>query len=123
MKLYQLIDSKDALKKLNETEGLPFKVALRLSIDIRKIDDILEVYERKRRELINKYGKKDENGELLINNDQAVLTDKVAFSNEFSALVMEEVDLNMKTIKIDDLENSRGLTPGDISKISFLLEE
>lgn len=123
MKLYNLIESKGPLKKLNDTEGLPFKVALSLSKDIREIDDILTVYEQKRKELINKYGKKNEKGELMVNNDQVELIDKTAFANEFNQLVSEDVDLKLTKIRIDDLENSRGLTPNDISKISFLLEE
>lgn len=123
MKLYQLIESKDSLKKLNTAEGLPFKTALSIAKDIKEIDEVLQVYENKRRELINKYGKKDDNGELIIKNDNIELTDRTAFISEFNALTMENVDIEVKKIAIDDLENVKNMTPNDINNISFLFEE
>lgn len=123
MKLYQLIESKDSLKKLNTAEGLPFKTALYIAKDIKEIDEVLQVYENKRKELINKYGEKDENGELVIKDDSVKLTDRAAFINEFNALAMEDVDIEIKKISVDDLENVTSLTPSDINNISFLLEE
>lgn len=123
MKLYQLIESKDSLKKLNTAEGLPFKVAFSLAKDIKEIDEALTVYENKRKELINKYGEKDDNGELVIKDDSVKLTDRAAFVNEFNALAMEDVDIEIKKISVDDLKNVTSLTPSDINNISFLLKE
>lgn len=122
MKLYQLIESKDSLKKLNTAEGLPFKTALSIAKDIKEIDEVLQVYENKRRELINKYGKKDDNGELIIKDDNIELTDRTAFVSEFNSLTMEDVDIEVKKIAIDDLENVKNMTPNDINNISFLFE-
>lgn len=122
MKLYQLIESKESLKKLNTAEGLPFKVAFSLAKDIREIDEALTVYENKRKELINKYGKKDDNGELIIKDDNVELTDRFAFANEFNSLVMEDVDLDIKKINVDDLESVDNMTPSDINNIEFLLD-
>lgn len=123
MKLYQLIESKDSLKKLNTAEGLPFKTALSIAKDIKEIDEVLQVYENKRRELINKYGEKDEKGELVTEGDNVKLTNRAAFTNEFNTLAMEDVDIEIKKISVDDLENVTSLTPSDINNISFLLEE
>jgi hypothetical protein len=96
MKLYQLVESNDSLKKLNTAEGLPFKTALSIARDIKSIDEVLQVYGNKRKELINKYGEKDENGELVIKDDNVKLTDRAAFANEFNALAMEDVDIEIK---------------------------
>ena len=123
MKLYELLESKDSLKKLNTAEGLPFKTALYIAKDIKEIDEVLQVYENKRRELINKYGKKDDNGELIIKNNNIELTDRTAFVSEFNALTMEDVDIEVKKIAIDDLENVKNMTPNDINNISFLFKE
>lgn len=123
MKLYQLIESKDSLKKLNTAEGLPFKTALYIAKDIKEIDEVLQVYENKRRELINKYGKKDENGELIIKDNNIELIDRTAFVNEYNGLVMEDVDIDIKKITIDDLENVTTMTPNDINNISFLFAD
>jgi hypothetical protein len=123
MKLYQLVESNDSLKKLNTAEGLPFKTALSIARDIKNIEEVLQVYENKRKELVNKYGEKDENGELVIKDDSVKLTDRAAFVNEFNALAMEDVDIEIKKISVDDLENVTSLTPSDINNISFLLEE
>ena len=123
MKLYQLIESKDSLKKLNTAEGLSFKTALSIAKNIKEIDEVLQVYENKRKELINKYGEKDEKGELITEGDNVKLTNRAAFVNEFNALAMEDVDIEIKKISVDDLENVTSLTLSDINDISFLLEE
>lgn len=123
MKLYELVESNDSLKKLSTAEGLPFKTALSIARDIKEIDEVLQVYENKRKELVNKYGEKDENGELVIKDDNVKLTDRTAFVNEFNALAMEDVDIEIKKISVNDLENVTSLTPSDINNISFLLEE
>ena len=123
MKLYKLIEANESLKKLNQAEGLPFKVALSLAKNIKEIDEVLTVYENKRKELINKYGKKDKDGELVIKDNNIELTDKVAFANEFNSLVAEDVDVDIKKIKVDDLENVKNLTPNDINSITFLFAD
>ena len=83
----------------------------------------MQIYENKRKELINKYGEKDENGELVIKDDGVKLTNHAAFVNEFNTLTMEDVDIEIKKISVDDLENVTSLTPSDINNISFLLKE
>lgn len=123
MKLYQLVESSDSLKKLNATMGLPFRTALSIAKDIKEIDDVLQIYEKKRKELINKYGEKDEKGKLVTEGDNVKLTNRAAFTNEFNTLAMEDVDIEIKKISVDDLENVTSLTPSDINNISFLLEE
>lgn len=123
MELYRIVESRESLKKLNTAEGLPFKTALSIAKSIKEIDEILQVYENKRKELINKYGEKDENGELVIKDDNVKLTNRTAFVNEFNTLAMEDVDIEIKKISVDDLENVTSLTPSDINNISFLLEE
>ena len=123
MKLYELLESNESLKKLSTAEGLPFRTALSIAKDIKEIDEVLQVYENKRRELINKYGKKDDNGELIIKNNNIELIDRSAFVGEYNGLVMEDVDIEVKKIAIDDLENVTNMTPNDINNISFLFEE
>ena len=123
MKLYELVESNESLKKLSTAEGLSFKTAFSIAKDIKEIDEVLQVYENKRRELINKYGKKDENGELIIKDNNIELTDHTAFVSEFNALTMENVDIEVKKIAIDDLENVTNMTPNDINNISFLFDE
>lgn len=122
MKLYEIVESRDSLRKLNTAE-LPFKTALSLARDIKNIDEVLQIYENKRKELINKYGEKDENGKLIIKDDNVKLTDQAAFANEFNTLAMEDVDIEIKKISINELENVTILTPSDINNISFLLKE
>lgn len=122
MKLYQLVESNDSLKKLNTAEGLPFKTALSIARDINKIDEVLEVYDNKRKQLIEKYGKKDDNGNLVTENGNAMLKDSNAFANDYNKMVLEDVDLDITKIKEDDLASVKGLTPSDIQNIYFLLD-
>jgi hypothetical protein len=122
MKLYQIINAKESLKKLNEADGLSFKTALTIARDINKIDEVLEVYDNKRKQLIEKYGKKDDNGNLVTENGNAMLKDSNAFANDYNKMVLEDVDLDITKIKGDDLASVKGLTPSDIQNIYFLLE-
>ena len=91
--------------------------------DINKIDEVLEVYDNKRKQLIEKYGKKDDNGNLVTENGNTMLKDSNAFANDYNKMVLEDVDLDITKIKEDDLASVKGLTPSDINNISFLLEE
>lgn len=123
MKLIEIIESKDSLKKLYETQGLPFRVALSLAKNIKKVDEVLEVYEQKRLELVLKYAKKDENGNPIENNGNYKIDDIPSFNKAYSELVSEEAELDIVKIKADDLESVSTLTPLDINRIMFLIDE
>lgn len=123
MKLIEIIESKDSLKKLYETQGLPFRVALSLAKNINKVDEVLEVYEQKRRELVLKYAKKDENGNPIENNGNYKIDDIPSFNKAYSELVSEEAELDIVKIKAEDLESVSTLTPLDINRIMFLIDE
>ena len=91
--------------------------------DINKIDEVLEVYDNKRKQLIEKYGKKDDNGNLVTENGNTMLKDSNAFANDYNKMVLEDVDLDITKIKEDELTSVKRLTPKDINNISFLLKE
>lgn len=123
MKLYEIIDSKEALKKLYETSGLSFKTALEVAKNIRKTDEVLEVYEHKRKDLIMKHAEKDENGNPVEDNGNYKIADIPSFKKEFEELVNQDADPDIEKIKAEELENVSTLTPFEVSKILFMIEE
>jgi len=87
----------------------------------REIQNFNEV----RMNLINKYGEKDEKGELITDDkgNCKILPESVTvFSKELNELVEMEVEINANKIKLDDLDNL-DFTPGEMVALEPFLEE
>lgn len=109
---------KIAEQALNKIMGasLPIKIAYYLSKTITIIGEELTHLETARRKLIEKYGEKDEKENLRV-------TDKnfEKFKEEYQQLFKEEVEINIKTIKLSELADVK-LTPAEVLALGKLLE-
>lgn len=102
-----IVNGLQTILNLSE-KSMPVKLTaklLRLSDELTKENNFIE---KQRRTIIEKYGDKDENGELIINNGS------VTFSSENSSKAQEElnelanleVDITDRKITEDELENA-----------------
>ncbi len=127
IKISTLLNSKDVLYMLGNTNGLSAHIAYRLYRNIELINKELEMYEKTRIKLLKSLANKDENGEPIIkkNNNQEFydLSDEnlQKFNEDISKMVNESVELDLKKISLDDID-SVGLTPFQISLIDFILD-
>lgn len=125
MKLARLVDPKfhSALDKL-ATQSLPLKVAFRLKGITKTVREEFTKYEELRMDAIKKYGKKSEDGNLVLDasgNAQFEPEALQEFAKEVGSLANEEVEL--QTIKLSELGDKITMTLEEIEWLDGLVVE
>ena len=101
--------------------SLAFKIA-RLA---RELDKEMQTFNEERQKIIQKYAKKDENGELITDENGNVTfdTDKVQEVNEeFNSLLSTELEVNADKLPMDYMDSFE-LTPQEMLGIEMFFEE
>ena len=98
------------------------KMKAKLAFKFRKIlqvvDENIELFNKSRQDLLDKFElKPDDKGITNIPDSIKGEVDK-----EFSELLEQEVDIDIPSIKIDDIENIE-LTPADLSRIYWIFDD
>lgn len=118
----QLLMGKESLGVLANAK-MPIGVAYRINKIIKQAAEELQETEKIRREIINKYGKKDENGELIVdkNNGTFEIEDRAAFSKEVALLFAEVCEFSGEPIDVKLLDNI-SMSSQEISAIEPFLK-
>jgi len=77
-----------------------------------------------RMELVRKYGIKDENNELILDengNAQIDLEHRNAFNEEFNELLQSSIEINANKIRLDDLGDI-DFTPSEMAQLEDFIE-
>lgn len=118
VKIMDLVNGTSALQKLAGAQ-LKAKLAWQVSRILKAADVEMQSFNETRMTLINKYGEKDESGEL-ITDDQGnckIIPDKlIEFTNEMNDLISNEVEINANKINMDDLGDIN-FTPSEIASL------
>lgn len=125
MKLARLLDENLhlALKEL-KTQKLPAKTAFQLKGIQKRIEEELVKYEEVRKELLNRCGKKDDNGILLMDENNNVTLEgegQAEFIREFNELVNTDVDVG--TFSLSALGDKVELSGDDVINLDGILVE
>lgn len=118
LKIADLLNSTDVLQKLAGKE-LKAKLAWQVGRMLKEAEKEIQSFNETRMKLINKYGSKDENGELVMdeNNNCKIEPESINnFSNELNELIASEIEINAHKIKIDDIENIN-FTPSEMAQL------
>ncbi len=123
MKLARLLDNNLhlALKQLNE-QPLPLKTAFLLKGIQGKMQAELIKYEEVRKEALTRFGKKDEQGNLVLGEGNAVVFEdgkQEEFLKELSALLNEEIDCGK--LSVDQLGDIK-ITVDQLVALDGLIE-
>ena len=105
---------------------LPIKVSYAIAKNISKIEKELEIYNKERQNLIDKYCLKDEEGNLIDENNQFKIADGnlEAWNKDMNELLDIEIDINIHKFSKDDLFNSNcNITPAELMLIDYMIEE
>lgn len=105
---------------------LPIKVSYAIAKNISKIEKELEIYNKERQKLIDKYCLKDEEGNLIDENNQFKIADVnlEAWNKDMNELLDIEIDINIHKFSKDDLFNSNcNITPAELMLIDYMIEE
>lgn len=115
VKMSQLLDSTETLKKLSNMQ-LKARLAFQIGRVLKAADSEITNFNEARMNLIKKYGEKDENGDLKTDekgNCTIPNESTEEFGHELNDLIETEVEINANPIKIADLENL-DFTPSDM---------
>lgn len=116
VKIADLVNSTETLQKLAQKD---FKAKLAWSIArlLKSAEVEIQSFNEARMNLIKKYGEKDENGELVTdeNGNCKIENESInEFSNELNELINTEVEINANKISLDLLEDV-DFTPSEIA--------
>jgi hypothetical protein len=118
----QMEQSYKTLGVLTSTRGMPSVASYRIMKNARAIESELNMYEEQRVKLCEEMAEKDEKGKPIIIDKSYKIKDAEKLHHELMTLKQEEVEVNIKPIKLDDL-SCVGLSPYELELIEFMLEE
>ena len=118
IKMNDLLNSIDILQKLSKME-LKAKLAWQVARLLKAAEKEIQEFNETRMNVITKYGEKDENDQLITDDDNNCKIQKehvTDFTNEINELVKSEVEINANKIKIDALEDLE-FTPSEMTQL------
>jgi hypothetical protein len=119
VKLFEIKGIEDGLKKVAETD-LDVKVAYRIAKLLKKIAEESVVIEETRSKLVTKYGTYvQKEGQPVCEVDEDKKKD---FFKEYGELLNQEIEIDIKTILLSDLEGIK-LSPVDMIRLEKVIEE
>lgn len=117
-----LLDSVGVLRKLNNMD-LNIKVSYAIAKNITNIEKEFEVYDKEKNKLIDKYGEKDDDGNLKLDaNGNVNIVDKENWNKEFKELLEIENDVCIHKINEEDLFkcDNANITPGELMLVDYM---
>ena len=126
MVIKDILNSMEALNKLNNAHGMSSVVAFRIGKNIKAIEGEFKVFNDVRTKLLEESANKDENGEPIINketNNYDIPQDQLQkIIQEIDNLQNEEISIDIKKVSIEDISQA-GLSPKELMSIEFMLED
>lgn len=118
----ELLSNMQRLKVLAQRD-LPIKASYAIAKNMRKIEDELKPYEEERQRLLEKHGKKDKEGELIVDErGRAKFKDKKAWNKDVDELLDIEVEIDFHKFNIKHLEG-REISPAELIALEHMIEE
>ena len=123
VKISDLLNSAETLQKLSQKD---FKAKLAWSIArlLKSAESEIQSFNETRMNLIKKYGEKDENGELITdeNSNCKIVPELIeTFSKELNELMDSEVEINGNKLKMELLEEVE-FTPAEMVILEPFIE-
>ena len=121
--LEQLINSSDALRNLSQKQ-LKARSAYTVAKLIKAADTEMTNFNDVRVDLVKKYAEKDENGELILDENQNIKVPPEnieKFNIELQELLKTTIEINANKISIDDLEDIQ-FTPTEMAQLDEFIE-
>lgn len=118
----KLVNSVGVLSKLNNMD-LNIKVSYAIAKNINKIEKELEVYNKEKAKLIDKYGEKDEEGKLKVDEAGNIkIIDEENWNKEFKELLEIENEIDIHKINEEDLFkcDNANITPGELRLVDYM---
>jgi len=124
IKLSDVVNATETFNKIMQQSfkgSLAFKIA-RLA---RELDKEMQTFNSERQKIIQKYGEKDENGELKIDENGNVKFESSKIqeiNDDFNSLLNTELEINADKLPMDSIDAFE-ITPQEMLGIEIFFEE
>mgnify|MGYP004575448239 len=108
---------------------LPVRLAYAIKKNMSSVQEAAAAYTDERKELIDRYAKKDENGKYLEEDNCYIMEDKAGFEKDMAELLGIETEVEIHTVSItvvekcDDDPKYDALTIEELDVIDYMLTE
>ena len=121
----QIIDFRNAIDTFSEMD-LPLKAAYKINKIKKTVEKESDFYSEQFQEILNKYAKKDENGDLVFSEsgDQIMIKDDMVdeCNQALSALQNLEIQIDNYNFTIDDLGENLTCAPVNLEALMPFME-
>ena len=125
LKMYEIVDFPSFFEKVRN-QKLSFKTSYRLTILAGEIEKHINFYQENFRNLLNTYGKKDENGNIMPTADgQGIMLIEETipeFNTKYNELRMLDVELPEVSFGVDEFGDTE-LTPMEVYTIKPFIKD
>ena len=121
--LNDIFNAVPALREIS-TKEFPGSVTFKIARLIRELDKEIQLFEEERNKIANKYGEKDENGNLVIQEggNIKILDNKIQDCNEeLQALFNTQVEINANKLPVD-IFDSIEMTPTQAMNLEAIVD-
>lgn len=122
----KVVNTINVLGELNNAK-LPVKVAYAITKNINKINSELKAYNEEKAKLIDKYGEKDKEGKLKVDEKGNIPLKKEHiedYNRDIKELLSIENEIDIHMINLDDLLNSNcNISPAGLVAIDFMIDD
>ena len=121
--LNDIITNNNLFREIH-SKPMPARTAFKVARLIRELDKENEMFDKQRIDIVTRYAKRDENGDMVEENNQVLIDDDKMqqFQDEFNALLDTEVEVNAEKLDIEDLGDIE-LTPKQIINLEKFINE
>ena len=126
------LKNNDILKFVNgcatlREKKLPVKLGYAIKKNLAAVSDVANAYDAERRELLEKYASKDEDGKFLVENEQYSIEDKDGFAKDLDELLAIETEVGIHTVSEEEIEKCDdprydALTVADLETLEIMTE-
>ena len=111
----QLLELQSITGGLNDISSkvIPVKASYWIGKLIKKLEKEIKDFEEARMKLVDQYGMKDKDGQLIIEKNQYVIEDKASFDKEFNELQSTEIEIDFPPIALSSFKDAE-VTPGSM---------
>ena len=123
MTLNDIFNAVPALREIS-TKEFPGSTTFKIARLIRELDKEIQLFEEERSKIANKYGEKDENGNLVIQEggNIKILDNKIQDCNEeLQALFNTQVEINANKLPVD-IFDSIEMTPTQAMNLEAIVD-
>lgn len=122
IKIIDLVNSKDALTKISNSEIKAYFSYIILK-NIKKINEVLADYEKTRIKAVEKYCEKDQEGNPRTSDNNYEITNenKILFQQELNEILLKEEEIELELIPFIAIKDIN-LSASELNSILFLID-